>query len=408
MSIGNTHKDFPSLKENTHYLDSAASSLTPTCVIEAMDEYYRDYRANIHRGLYASAERASEEYESARKKVADFIGASPEEIIFTAGATASANQLVYALEQTLDFKEGDEIVTTVFEHHAMLVPLQELAKRNKLVLKYVGATKDFALNTDEIDALISDRTRIVAIMGASNVTGSIFDLTNTRINTSINSSILSKNRKIVIRDATAQIGHVPTLVADLGADFIFFSGHKMCGPTGIGVLWGRKDALAELAPGFYGGGMIADVGAFDSRYQTGVERFEAGTPNIAGAIGMGAAVEYLSDVGLENIHTHIRELVTYAQEQMGKLSGVTLYSARPEHNVGTISFTVEGVHPHDVAQILADNGVAVRAGHHCAQPLHEAMGAPATTRASVHLYNTKEDVDALVKSIRIAQSLFTI
>lgn len=400
---------FPSLEKDNHYLDSAASSLTPEHVITAMDGYYREYRANVHRGLYASAERASEAYEQARAEVAGFIGAVPEEIIFTAGATASANQLVYALEQTLDLTAGDEIVMTVAEHHALLVPLQELAKRKGLVLKYAQLTKDFMLDEGDLEKLITPRTRIVAVMGASNVTGSIFEYKkNTSGNTSINTSILSGERPVVIRDITALVGHVPVDMAQLGADFAFFSGHKMCGPTGIGVLWGTKEHLTTLAPGLYGGGMINEVTLEGATWQNGSAKFEAGTPNIAGAIGLGATVSYLQNIGVEHIHAHVRELTAYAQEQLGSIPGVMLYSALPEHNVGIISFTVEGIHPHDVAQICADNNVAVRPGHHCAQPLHLALGIDATTRASFYLYNTKEDVDALVKSVRTAQTLFNI
>jgi cysteine desulfurase/selenocysteine lyase len=403
-SLKKIQTQFPSLKDGTHYLDSAASSLTPVSVLESMDEYYREYRANVHRGLYASAERASEAYEGARKKVADFIGAHPEEIIFTSGATGSANMLVYALEHTYGFMPGDEIVMTVAEHHALLVPLQELAKRNGMVLKYAQLTKDFALDVNDLHELITEKTRIVAVMGASNVTGSIFDLPAVPAN----AGEAGVERPIIIRDITALVGHALVDVTKLGADFAFFSGHKMCGPTGVGVLWGKKEQLAKLQPGFFGGGMISEVTFEGARYQESVERFEPGTPNIAGVIGLGEAVSYLETIGLENIHAHVRELVTYAQEQLAGIQGITLYSALSERNVGTISFTIEGIHPHDVAQICADSGVAVRPGHHCAQPLHIAFGISATTRASFYLYNTKEDIDALVDAVGKVREVFNI
>lgn len=400
---------FPPLKDGAHYLDSAASSLTPESVIVAMDAYYREYRANVHRGLYASAERATQEYERARTTVAGLIGALPEETIFTAGATAAANQLVYALEQTLDFVPGDEIVMTVAEHHALLVPLQELAKRKGLTLKYAQLTKDFLLDEKDLEELITPRTRIVAVMGASNVTGSMFEYKNTSENTSITtSSILSADRPVVIRDITALVGHVPVNVPELGADFAFFSGHKMCGPTGIGVLWGRGEMLTHLAPGLYGGGMVNEVTLSGATWQEGAAKFEAGTPPIAEVIGLGAAIAYLNDVGVEALHAHVCELVAYAQEQLASIPGVTLYSAPSAHNVGIVSFTVEGVHPHDVAQIAADCEVAVRPGHHCAMPLHTALGIPATTRASFYLYNTREDADALVGVVKKAIEILRI
>jgi cysteine desulfurase/selenocysteine lyase len=364
-----------------------------------MDEYYREYRANIHRGLYTSAEQASDMYDKARGKVSSFIGAKPEEIIFTGSATLSANMLVYALENTYGFVPGDEIVLSVAEHHALLVPLQELAKRNNLTLKYSQLTKDFLLDEADLRELITDKTRIVAVMGASNVTGSIFD-----VELDVGSDV---DRLILIRDITAQVGHMPLDVNTIGADFAFFSGHKICGPTGVGVLWGKEEALKKLQPGFFGGGMISDVGYEHARYQHTVERFEPGTPNVSGVIGLGEAVSYLEHVGLDVIQKHAQELTVYAQKELGALPGVTLYSAPHQHNVGIISFSVEGVHPHDIAQIVADNGVALRAGHHCAQPLHTALGVQATTRASFYLYNVKEDVDALVKSVRKAIELFT-
>jgi cysteine desulfurase / selenocysteine lyase len=276
-------------------------------------------------------------------------------------------------------------------------------------------------------------------MGASNVTGSIFDFNDSFLRsgahgeeTAPGARPSSKSlphahphahshrnaidvgidvahdveRPIVIRDVTALVGHAPVDITTLGADFAFFSGHKMCGPTGVGVLWGRKEQLTKLQPGFFGGGMISEVTFEGARYQDTSERFEPGTPNVAGVIGLGAAVSYLESVGLDNIHAHVRELVAYAQEQLASIEGVTLYSAPSEKNVGTIAFTIEGIHPHDVAQICAEHDVAVRPGHHCAMPLHIALGISATTRASMYLYNTKEDVDALVDAVRQAKKLF--
>jgi len=408
MSMEDQRSYFPTLHDGLVYLDTAASSLTPTPVIEAMDRYYRQYRASAHRGLYAEAERATEAYEGARAQIASFIKASPEEVIFTSGATAAANMLVYALEHTLELREGDEIVTTVMEHHAMFVPLQELAKRKGLALKYAQLGKDFMLDTGDLEELITDRTRIVAALGASNVTGSIVDLKNTSIHTRVTTSIHDSTHPVIIRDATALIGHAPVTIGELGADFVFFSGHKICGPTGVGILWCRRALLADLEPGFYGGGMVQEVTLESASWVPGVERFEPGTPNIAGAIGLGSAVAYLAEIGLDVLRKHVHALTAYAYETLGALPGVTLYAASPDRNVGIISFSVEGIHPHDVAQIAGNERVAVRAGHHCALPLHQALGVLATTRASIYLYTVEEDIDALARSIRAAQKTFHV
>lgn len=398
MNVEQIRNDFPTLGGDLVYLDSGATSLTPEPVIRAVEQYYREYRASVHRGLYAEAARATESYEAARAKVAEFIGASSEEIIFTAGATASSNMLVYALEQSLELNVGDEIVTTTMEHHAMLVPLQKLAERKKLVLKFAPLTDDYALDTEKFAELVTDRTKIVAVIGASNVTG--------RITGTLPS--FGEHRPVVIRDVTAWVGHAPFSVTACGADFAFFSGHKFCGPTGIGVLYGKKEWLDRLEPGHYGGGMVADVTLDGATFQMGVEGFEAGTANIGGVVGLGAAVKYLQTVGVDAVHEHVRTLVAYAQEQLEAVEEVTLYAAPAEHNVGIVSFTVEGVHPHDLAQVLGDTRVAVRAGHHCALPLHKELGVHATTRASFYLYNTKADVDALVAGIESAKDVFSL
>jgi cysteine desulfurase/selenocysteine lyase len=404
MDTAYIRKDFPQYQgdKQTAYLDTAATSLTPEPVLTAVNQYYRDYRASVHRGSYKSAERATEAYEAARKRVAEFIGAEKScEVIFTLGATASANMLIYALERTMNLEQGDEIVTSVMEHHAILLPLIELAKRKGLNMRYARLTKDFALDTEELEELITDRTKIVSIMVASNVTG--------RIN-KLPSSLLRRRSDVeapvIIRDATAAVGHMPIDVQELGADFIFFSGHKMCGPTGVGVLYGRNELLEKLEPGCVGGGMVTDVEGMDTTWAEGPGRFEPGTQNIAGVLGIAAAAEYLDAVGLEVIRTHAQALVAYAQTLLGELPGVTLYSAPSQHNVGIISFTVEGIHPHDVAEVAGMEGVALRAGHHCALPLHKTLGVEATTRASVYLYNTRDDIDALVASVKEAQKVF--
>ncbi len=365
-----------------------------------MDEYYRTYRASTHRGLYRAAERATEAYERARGTIAQFIGADADEVVFTAGATAASNMLTYALEQTLAYKETDEIIVSSMEHHASLIPLQELAHRKGFMLRHIPVTAEGALDHAAATTLIGPHTKIVSVMLASNVTGAINDVASI-------AKLAHAAGAVMIVDATAAVGHIAVDVRALGADFLYFSGHKMCGPTGVGVLYGTREWLGRLQPGFFGGGMIDDVTKEGATWVDGVERFEAGTQNIAGVIGLGRAVEYLSGLGLADVHTHSRELVAYAQERLATVDGVTLFSAPPATNVGIVSFTLAGVHPHDVAQVCADRGVAVRAGHHCALPFHRALGVPATTRASVYVYNTEDDVNMLVSAVRSAREIFS-
>lgn len=397
-------KDFPIFREGRSfaYLDTAATSQTPQVVLDAMDAYYTKFRANIHRGLYEVGEDASAAYDDARTKVAHFINAEPREVIFTAGATASSNMLVSMIEYSGMIKEGDEIVTTAMEHHASLIPLQEFAKRHDLDLKHIPLAEDSVeLDYSVVEKFITGKTKIMSIMLASNVTGVINDVA--RI-----AEIAHKFGALVICDATAAAGHIPVDVKTLGADFVYFSGHKMCGPTGIGVLWGKGDVLEKLQPGVYGGGIVEEVTFARATYRGIPERFEAGTPNIAGAIGLGAAVEYLEKVGVENIHEHGSALTSLAIKRLEEVSGVRVIA---EHdttkNAGIISFTVEGIHPHDVADILGKEGVAIRAGHHCAMPLvTDALGLSAVARASFYFYNTIEDIDALIRGIKKAQEIF--
>jgi len=381
------------------YLDTAATSLTPRPVLAAMDEYYRSYRANVHRGLYATAERASTAYEAARAHVASFVGASSEEVIFTSGATASSNMALGMLERTLRLSAGDEVLTTVAEHHSSLLPVRDLAQRRGLVVRYLPCTAEHTLDTSVLGILLSVRTRIVAVQLASNVTGGLHNL----------APIVHRAREVgavVLVDASAAVGHVPVEVASLGADMLYWSGHKCCGPTGIGVLWVRNGLIDRCEPHVLGGGMVDEVGEASVSWREAPVRFEAGTPNIAGAIGCGAAATFVAACSLDTVHTHVRELTRYAQEALRTVPRVRLYSAPPEQNVGTVSFVVQGVHPHDIAQVCADRGVAVRAGHHCAAPFIRTLGEPATVRASLYLYNTRADVDELVRAVQAACVLF--
>lgn len=401
MDVKNIRKDFPQLKDDVyHYLDAAASSLTPNSVLDTVDDYYQNYRANVHRALFKEAVTATEKYEEARKKVAEFIGANdPEEIIFTSGATESSNMLVRTLEESRVFKSGGDIVTTEMEHHGALVPLQQLARRNKLELKFISL-EEFGLDYTVAEQLITERTALVSVMLASNVVGTVNDVC--RI-----ARIARGRGAIVVVDATAAVGHIPVDVRKLDCDALYFSGHKMMAPTGVGVLWVKKSLLEKLEPSSFGGHMIASVLKEGAKWAPLPERFEAGTKNISGVIGLGAAIEYLDGIGIEKIHEQVSEVTTYAIAKLEEIIGVRVLA---EHdtakNIGIVSFVCDFAHPHDIAEILARDSVAVRPGHHCAMPLHEALGVSATTRASFHTYNTKGDVDALIEGLKKAKELF--
>jgi len=402
MNIDEIKTHFPQFEANKElvYLDTAATSLTPQIVIDELHDYYKNFRANVHRGLYKEAEEATKKYEEARRAVADFIGAKEDEIIFCAGATHASNMLFSALADTHRYTEGDEIVTTVMEHHAMLLPLQKIAKEKGMKIKTAPMFEDFSINHLELENLMSTRTKIVAVTLASNVLGTI--------NNDLH-AIVEKAHKagaVVVLDGTAAVGHMKVDVFSLGVDYMFFSGHKMCGPTGIGILFGKRKLLEDLEPSYVGGGMVEDVTEDGATWREAPERFEAGTQHIAGAIALQKAIFYVEHVGLEDIENHCRKLVQYAKNKLEKLEGVTVYTGKPENNIGIVSFTVEGVHPHDVAQIAGKQNVAVRAGHHCALPLHKKLDVPATVRASFYIYNTEKDIDALVACIEEAKKVF--
>ena len=400
IDIKKIRKDFPQLdKPGYHYLDAAASSLTPRQVLDAVSDYYHNYRANVHRALFKEAVGATEKYEEARKKVAKFINAnSLEEIIFTSGATESSNILVRSLEESNVLGAGN-IVTTEMEHHGALVPLQQMAKRAKRELKYIPLV-GFGLDYNAAERLVTDKTALVSVILASNVTGTVNDVR--RI-----ADIARKNGAVVIVDATAAVGHIPVDVSALGADALYFSGHKTMAPTGVGVLWVKHALLEKLEPSSFGGHMISSVSKDSAEWAPFPERFEAGTKNIGGVIGLGAAIDYLEGLGVANIHVHVRALTKYAIEKLEGIPGVRVLAEHDvEKNTGVVSFVCDFAHPHDIAEVLSRDNVAVRPGHHCAQPLHSALGVNATTRASFHIYNTKEDVDALVAALIKAKEVF--
>lgn len=403
LDVKNIKKDFSffTANPNLSYLDSAASSQTPDEVLDAMNAYYKDYRANIHRGLYEASIVATRKYEEARERIADFIGARKNEIIFTEGATMAMNMLIYSLEKSIEFEDGDEILTTVMEHHSVMIPMQELAKRQGIVLRHLPILEDRNLDYDRIAEYISDKTKIVAISHASNVLGTINDVAKI-------SQYARDMGATVIVDASKTAGHIPINVLDIDCDFLFFSGHKMCAPTGIGVLYGKEKLLNMLPPAIFGGGAVSEVSLLNTVFSNAPSRFEAGTRNIAGAIGLSAAAEYIDNIGIDLIHNHIMEITRYAIDELSGIKGITLFCNRDVAlNAGVVSFVVDGIHPHDVAEIVARGGVAVRAGHHCAQPLLNELGIAATIRASFYLYNTKDDVGGLIVGIRNAQAIFS-
>ncbi len=400
-------KDFPQYADDANrpfcYLDNAATSLTPTCVLEDVDAYYKTYRANVHRGIFREAARATEAYENVRTKVATFIdAASPKEVIFTAGATDSSNMLVRMLEASGRIRGKANIVTTEAEHHGALVPLQELALRAHTQMRIVTIDEaTFHLDYKKAEEFIDENTAIVSVVLASNVTGAINDVR--RI-----ADIAHRHGAIVLVDATAAMGHIPVSVRLLGADALYFSGHKMFAPTGVGVLWVKSELLETLPPSSFGGHMVSRVTSETAEWAPVPERFEAGTKNIGGVIGLGRAIDYIVGISLSEIHKHNAMLAFYAIHTLEQIEGVKVFSpCDPEKNIGIVSFTCDFAHPHDVAEILARDNVAVRPGHHCAMPLHEALGAPATIRASFHVYNTKADVDALVEGVKKAQQIFS-
>ncbi len=396
------HKDFPQLGEHGyHYLDSSATSLTPRVVLGVVEEYYVNYRANVHRGLFKEGIRATERYEESRKKVAAFIGANDaREIIFTSGATEASNMFVRMFEESGMVKAGTQnIVTTQMEHHSSLIPLQQLAKRTNTKLQIIPMN-GFELDYVKAKELITSDTALVAIILTSNVIGTINDVR--RI-----ADIAHKHGAIVLVDATAAAGHIPLSVIALGADALYFSGHKMFAPTGVGVLWVNMALLETLPPSVFGGGMIAHFEGGEPIWASIPERFEAGTKDIGGVIGLAAAIDYLSTFGVLNIHKYVQKLTANAILKLGAIPGVQVLA---EHdvtkNIGIVSFVCTWAHPHDIAEILARDNVAVRPGHHCAIPLHESLGVHATTRASFHVYNTIEDVEALVRGVEKARALF--
>ena len=396
--------DFPIFEQMVQgkrlvFLDSAASSQKPVQVLDAMDQVYRTSYANVHRGVYTFSERSTELYEQARKRIARFIGApTAEQIVFTRNATEALNLIAYAYGRAF-LQSGDEIVLTELEHHANLVPWQVLAKERGLTLKFIPLTPDGTLDLGALDTLLTPRVKLVSFAHVSNVLGTIIDPR----------PLVERAHAIgakVIVDACQSVPHMPIDVQELDCDFLAFSGHKMLGPTGIGVLYGKPHLLDTMPPFLTGGDMISRVSFEGATWNDVPLKFEAGTPAFVEAIGLSAAVEYLEALGMGAVRAHERELTTDALERIGEIPGVSVVGPTdPDMRAGVLSFTVEGVHPHDLATLLDRDGIAIRAGHHCAQPLHTKLGLSATARASLYIYNEPSDVDALVDGIFRARRL---
>ena len=393
-------KDFPVLmNRNVAYLDSGATTQKPEMVLNAVDKYYQDHNANPHRGAYSLSMEATEDYENGRDKVAKFINASREEVIFTKNASEALNLVAYAYGLD-NLNENNEIVLSIMEHHSNLVPWQYVSRKTGAKLKYMYINDNFELDIDEVKAKITDKTKVVGIVHVSNVTGTINDVK------AIIEYAHSKGA-VVVLDVSQSIPHMKIDVKELDADFIAFSGHKMLAPLGIGVLYGKKELLTKMTPFLYGGDMIEYVYEDHTTFAPLPSKFEAGTQNVGGVVGLAAAIDYIESVGYDNIQKIEKELVDYAVEKLSKLDYITMYMTKnKENHSGVISFNINGVHPHDVASILDNEGVCVRSGNHCAQPLLRYRGIDSTCRASFYLYNTKEDVDRLVAAIEKAYKMF--
>jgi cysteine desulfurase/selenocysteine lyase len=398
-------RDFPILSRTVNgrqlvYLDNAATTQKPLTVIEELGRYYTEYNANVHRGLHTLAEEATQAYEETRRKVADFIGAPrTEEIIFTRGATESINLVAYSWGRK-NIRSGDRIVLTEMEHHANLVPWIALAKETGAELEYIPIDEHGYLDLDGIGEIISRNTKLVSIIHMSNVLGTINPIEKII-------EIAHDRGAVALIDAAQSIPHMPVDVGSMDADFVAFSAHKMLGPTGIGVLYGREEILSEMEPFNYGGEMINEVRYDYADWAELPHKFEAGTPNIAGAAAFAPALDYLSDIGMANVRQHEIELTAYALNRLSSLDSIRVFGPiDPERRGGAVSFVDSDVHPHDLAQVLDQYGVAIRAGHHCAQPLHKLLGVGSTARASFYIYNTKEEIDRLIDALREARRYF--
>ena len=410
FDVEKVRNDFPILKRKVHgydlvFLDSGATSQKPESVIKAMDDFYRKTNANIHRGVYELSVESTRLVDEARKKVSDFIGARTEEVIFTRNASESLNLVMYSWGKK-NITKGDAVLVTRLEHHSNFVPWQVLCKEKYGSFRVVDVDSEGRLDMESFERLTADgKVKLFALTGASNAIGTLPDIKK------LVEKVKSNNKDVVVvLDASQMVPHMKVIVSKLPVDFVAFSGHKMLGPTGTGVLWGKKDILLKMEPFLYGGDMIGEVGMISTTWGDLPNKFEAGTPDIAGIIGLGAAVDYLEELGMDNVRQHEKELMKYAMEKMMTLQDedlVTVYGPRDaEERGGALAFNVVGVHPHDAAQILDSFGIAVRSGQHCAAPLVTSFGVPAMVRATFYVYNTREEIDYLIEKIREVPKVF--
>ncbi|MCV2498272.1 cysteine desulfurase [Melissococcus plutonius] len=397
-------EDFPILFQQVNdeplvYLDNAATTQKPIAVLKKMMNYYEKDNANVHRGVHTLAERATVEYEAAREKIRLFIHANETaEILFTRGTTTSLNWIAQSYGERI--QAGDEIVISYMEHHSNIIPWQQLAKRKGAVLKYIDLTEEGFLDIEQAKQIITNKTKIVSLTHSSNVLGVINPIKEL-------TTLAHRMGAIIVVDGAQSVPHFPIDVQQLDIDFLAFSGHKMCGPTGIGVLYGKRELLEEMEPVEFGGEMIDFVHLYESTWKELPWKFEAGTPNIAGAIALGAAIDYLTEIKLSEIQEHEAMLVDYLLPKLQAIDGITIYGPKnTKDHTNVISFNLEGLHPHDVATALDMEGIAVRAGHHCAQPLMNYLNVSAMVRASFYFYNTKEDADRLIEAILATKEFF--
>lgn len=405
MNVAEIRKDFPILRQevNGHplvYLDSAATSQKPQQVLDVVRKYYELDNSNVHRGVHTLGSRATEAYELAREKVARFIHApSAEQVIFTRGTTESLNMVAYGYAR-LHLKPGDEIVTTPAEHHSNLIPWQQVARVTGATLKYLPLQEDGSLSLDDVRATVTSATKLVAIAHVSNVLGTIHPIKEI-------AAIVHAAGGILVVDGAQSVPHMPVDVKDLDCDFLAFSGHKMCGPTGIGVLYGKRKWLDIMEPTYFGGEMIDVVELHTATWKDTPWKFEGGTPIIAGAIGLGAAVDYLIAIGMDEVREHDRQITSYALKKLSGMEDIEIYGPKVgSDRGGLVTFNLKSVHPHDVSTVLDAEGVAIRAGHHCAQPLMRMLNVVATARASFYLYNTEADIDSLTHALQSAKEFF--
>jgi cysteine desulfurase / selenocysteine lyase len=406
MDVKEIRKHFPILDQevNGHplvYLDSAATSQKPVQVIDAINDYYRGYNSNVHRGVHTLGTRATDGYEGAREKVRKFINASStQEVIFTRGTTTAINTVAASYGRA-NLGAGDEIVITHMEHHSNVIPWQQLAKETGAALKYVPLQEDGTLTLEDVKETVTAQTKIVSITMVSNVLGTMNPIKDI-------AKIAHDQGAVMVVDGAQAAPHMKIDVQDLDCDFFAFSGHKMVGPTGIGVLYGKKKHLNKMEPIEFGGEMIDFVGLQESTWKELPWKFEGGTPIIAGAIGLGAAIDFLEDIGLDNIEAYEHKLAEYALNKMNEVEGMTIYGPKdPGQRAGLVTFNIHDVHPHDLATVLDAEGIAIRAGHHCAQPLMKWLNVSATARASFYLYNTEEDIDKLVAGLVKTKEFFS-